>query len=431
MKQISIFLPLLMILTLLQGCFGGGGGSAAVSTTNTVRLVNGTSSTLSLVTGGTQLATSVAPGTASANATITSGTYPIALVASGVPSAETNFSFAATVPYTLVAYTSDQSLHLVQFADNEPAPLAGDGQIRVADLSADAGNLDVYMAPVSALSDTYSPTAASPALQAATLLAQNVSGTTLYNEVLANTYHVWVTGANNITDLRLDIPSITIANQQILTLVLTSTTGGGLVDGLLVTQQGAVLAQKNTNARIRIAANTTSPIATATAGATAVNLIGNSTSFDYAVGSYVLVPAGSTAITINGSPASCTPVTTAGEDLTLLLTGTNACNPLVDDNTRPTSGYAKLRLVNGVNGGGAFSLAFNGVQVASNITFGTASIPTLNNQGIVNSSISASLVATPTVPTLITPVVLNSQGVYSLFLLGTSGTPTGTLIQDH
>jgi hypothetical protein len=429
-KQISIFLPLLMILTLLQGCFGGG-GSAAVGTTNTVRLVNGTSSTLSLVTGGTQLATSVAPGTASANATITSGAYPIALVASGVPSAETNFSFAATVPYTLVAYTSDQSLHLVQFIDNEPAPLAGDGQIRIADLSADAGNLDVYMAPVSALSDTYSPTAASPALQAATLLAQNVSGTTLYNEVLANNYHLWVTGAGNITDLRLDIPSVTIANQQILTLVLTSTTGGGLVDGLLVTQQGAVLAQQNANARIRIAANTTNPITSATAGAAAVSLIGSSTSFNSAVGSYILVQAGSTAITINGSAASCTPVTTHGEDLTLLLTGANACNPLVDDNTRPTSGYAKLRLVNGVNGGSAYSLAYNGVLVAQNIAFGTASVPTLNNQGIVNSGISASLVATPNVSAIITPVNLTSQGVYSLFLLGTSGTPTGSLIQDH
>ena len=420
-----------MILTLLQGCFGGG-GSAAVSTTNTVRLVNGTSSTLSLVTGGTQLATSVPPYSVSANATITSGTYPIALVASGVPSAETNFSFGATVPYTLVAYTSDQSLHLVQFIDNEPAPLAGDGQIRIADLSADAGNLDVYMAPVSALSDTYSPTAASPALQAATLLAQNVSGTTLYNEVLANNYHLWVTGAGNITDLRLDIPSVTIANQQILTLVLTSTTGGGLVDGLFVTQQGAALAQQNTNARIRIAASTTSAITTATAGAAAVNLIGGSTlPFDYAVGSYVLVPAGSTTITINGSAASCTPVTTNGEDLTVLLTGTNACNPLVDDNTRPTSGYAKLRLVNGISGAGSYSLAYNGVQVAQNIGFGTASVPTLNNQGIVNSGISATLVATPAISTLISPVNLNSQGVYSLFLLGTSGAPISILNPDH
>jgi hypothetical protein len=422
-KQLSIFLPLLMILTLLQGCFGGG-GSAAVSTTNTVRLVNGTGSTLSMVTAGSQLATAVAPGTASANTTITSGTYPIALVASGVPSAETNFSFSATVAYTMVAYTSDQSLHLVQFIDNEPAPLAGDGQIRIADLSADAGNLDVYMAPVSsALSDTYSPTTASPALQAATLLAQNVSGTTLYNEVLANNYHVWVTGAGNITDLRLDIPSVTIANQQILTLVLTSTTGGGLVNGLFVTQQGAVQAQTNTNARIRVAANTSSAITTATAGAAVVNLIG-SQPFNNAVGSYVLVPAGSTTITTNGTPA-CTPVTTPGEDMTILVTGAYACNPLVDDNTRPTSGYAKLRLVNGVSG--AYSLAYNGVQVAQNIGFGTASVPTLNNQGIVNSGISASLVASPTGITLISPVNLNSQGVYSLFLLGTSN----PLIQDH
>lgn len=420
-----------MILTLLQGCFGGG-GSAAVSTTNTVRLVNGTGSTLSMVTAGSQLATAVAPGTASANATITSGTYPIALVASGVPSAETNFSFSATVAYTMVAYTSDQSLHLVQFIDNEPAPLSGDGQIRIADLSADAGNLDVYMAPVSTLSDAYSPTVASPALQAATLLAQNISGTTLYNEMLANTYHIWVTGAGNPTDLRLDIPSIQIVNQQIVTLVLTSTTSGGLVDGLLVTQQGAVQAQKNTNARIRIAANTTANLSSATAGAGNLSLIGSSTSYNSNVGSYVLVPAGSTTITLNGSVA-CTPVTTPGEDMTILVTGANVCNPpLVDDNTRPVSGYAKLRLVNGVNGGVPASLAFNGVQIASSVTFGAASVPTLNNQGIVSSGISASLVTTPATVPLLTTATLNSQGVYSLFMLGGSGVAvTGTLIQDH
>jgi hypothetical protein len=432
-RHTSTFLSLLLSLTLLQGC---GGGSSTSSTYYTFRLVNGTSNTLDMVTGGTMLASAVAYGTASSNVTLSSGTYIIALedTGTGIPSAEINASFSTATPYTLFAYTSAQSLHIAQFIENESAPASGDGKIRIADLSPDAGNVDVYISTDNdPTHDVYTPNVASAALSAATRLVQNLSGTSHYFEIPKNTYHIWVTGAGNITDLRLDIPSIGISDQQILTLVLTGTSGGVLVDGMFVTQQSAVVAQQNTNARIRIAANTTSAVTSATAGG--VDLLGGVSSFNLAIGSYVIVPSGSTTIALIGGNSSATcpsPTTTHGEDLTLLLTAAT-CTVLVDYNTRPASGYAKLKLVNGINGGSDITLIDNSLLIASNVALGTASDPTANNgQGILSYSILHNLAITTTTPPYsATNVSLLSQGIYSLFMLGSSTAATGILSHDR
>ena len=438
MKRLSIFLPL-MLLTLLQGCFGGGG--SAVSTTNTVRLVNGTINNLDMATGGSILASNVPYGGASGNATITSGTYTIEVqnAGTGLPTAQTNLTFTALVPYTLLAYTtgpynsSGQGIpHIAPFIDTEPAPAPGVGEIRVADLAPDAGNLDVYISTdntPAALTNTAAP------------FASNISGTTGYFQMPQNIYyHIWVTGAGAPSDLRLDYPKVYIGSQQSLTLALTGTTGGVLVDGLVIPQQGIPYApQKNPNARIRIAASTSLTTATATVAATTTttavtaNLLGGVSPFTNALGTYILVPAGSTAFALNSGAISCSPITTThGEDLTLLVTAAaTPCTTLVDDNTRPNSGYAKIRLVNGVNGSNYLSLNFNTVQIAANVALGSASIPTLNN-GIEMSGSNFSLDVT-NLPTTYskTGVTLQSQGVYSLFMLGTSTAPIGILNPDH
>jgi hypothetical protein len=281
--------------------------------------------------------------------------------------------------------------------------------------------------------DVYAPGAVSPALLGANRLAQ-ISSTSGYFEVPANTYHIWVTGAGDKTDLRLDIPSIALADQQISTLALTSTTGGALLDGLLVDQQGAVAARQNTNARIRIAANTTTDLTSATAAN--LSLLGGASPFNSGVGSYILVPAGSTPIALSsgtGIGNCASPVTTLhGEDLTLLVTAAT-CTVLADDNTRPPAGFAKLRLVNGVNGGSNISLEDNSVLIAPNVALGEASIPTLNgNQGIVSTGSLSNLTVSPTTPAFSAPnVSLLFEGVYSLFMLGNSSAATGVLIHDH
>jgi len=436
LKPVRTYLPLLLTLILLQGCGHQGGSSTSQ---NSVRLVNATANTLDMATAGTTLASGVAYGTASGNVTLNTGTYLIELerAGTGLPSAQINFSFSAAAPFTLLAYPSSQNLQIAQFIENELAPALGDGKIRIADLSTDAGNVDVYMSTDNnPADDVYAPGVVSPALLGASHLVQISSGVSSYFEIPANTYHIWVTGAGDKTDLRLDMPSIAIADQQISTLALTSTTGGALVDGLLFNQQGAVIGRQNTNARMRIAVNTTTSLTSATAAS--LSLLGGVSPFNSDVGSYVVVPAGSTPIVLSsgaGIGSCASPVTTLrGEDLTLLVTAAT-CTVLTDDNTRPIGSFAKLRLVNGVNGGSNISLADNSVLIASDVALGQASIPTTNgNQGLVSVSATSlsNLIVSPTTPAFSAPnVTLLPGGVYSLFMLGSSSAATGLLIHDH
>jgi Domain of unknown function (DUF4397) len=422
-KKISFLLPLLFTLTLLQGCNGGGGGGSGSSS---VRLVNGTSNSLDLVSPGIVLASAVTYGNASSYVSLVSGVKNIGVAntGTGIPLQQNNYYLSPSVNYTFIAYTSGQSMLITPLADNEIAPVTGYGKFRIDNLSTDTGNVDVYMSVANGLIDTYVPSAPSAALLAAPALVTSLSGSTGFYEIPQATYHIWITGAGDKTDLRLDIPSIVISDQQIETLVLTGTTGGVLVDGLLITQQGAVVAQKNVNARIRITANTSDGPVTA-ANVDGNSLLGSSTSLTSMLGPYVLVPSGPLTINVNTIP--CTGISaTAGEDITLLVTGLIAapsCNPIPDDNTRPASGKAKLRLVNGVNSGAPRSLVYDSITIAPNVGFGIASTPYIVNSGIATN------IAVYIGPTFQT--TLQSQGVYSIFMLGNTASPIGILNLDH
>jgi hypothetical protein len=387
----------------------------------------------------TKLATGIAYAQASSSVTVTSGLSTIELenTGSSIPTAQTSFSFSNGIPYTLLAYNSGSNMYVAALPDNEIAPATGNGKIRIADLSPDAGNLDIYMAVQDSTSDVYTPSAPSAALNAATILAANLSGTTSYRELAHNTYHIWVTGANDKTDLRLDIPSITINDQQITTLILTSTTGGVLVDGLLISQPlsgvgGAVVAQKNTNARVRIASNFSAGDNITAATVSGKPILATTLTVDSPLSKYSLVPAGTLAIPANLaititalSPFTTTGLTTvAGNDYTLLTTGTSSGQSsgltyvlLSDDNTRPTTGYAKLRLING--NASTLSLVYNSITQATGVAPLTSS-PSVSVQtgGNTNSIVVGSL--------NLTSVNLQSQGVYSLFMFNNaSSIPSG------
>jgi len=425
-KKIGIFLSLLLILNQLQGCHGGGSGSGSSSTQSQVRLVNSTTdyASLDLISSGTMLASAVATGSASSYANVNSGSTAFTLVRGGssTTSAQTTISLTAGVNYTLVATTSGQQLLVTAFIDNETAPASGDGKIRISNLSADAGSVDIYVANNGG------------DLSAASAMATYVTGTTGYYEIAKGTYHIWITGAGDKTDLRLDLPSVSISDQQVLALILTGTTGGVLVDGLFVTQEGAVSAQKNGSARIRLAANITAN-GNVTATANGVSL--GTTMRSPVVGSYALVPAGALTmnVTVNGSTVNTGNLNAAaGADLTLLAAGDGAAAQfflLSDDNRRPISGKANIRLANGINGlGGNISLTADYNQIAHDVAPGTVSAATNVSSGIVNllevdsSQSNTSLYQA-------TNVNLLSQGVYSVFMLGNSTAPVGILRRDR
>jgi hypothetical protein len=259
-----------------------------------------------------------------------------------------------------------------------------------------------------------------------------------YFEIPQGTYQIWVTGVGNKADIRLYLPAIVIANLQVTTLVLTSTTGGVLVDGWLMTQLGAISAQANTSARIRVAANVAA-LGTVVATANGVSLDA-STLVSPALDTYAVVPSGALTVSAVVGGATFTPAlpaVAAGTDNTLLVAGTAAAPQfflLSDNNTLPLGGAAKLRLVNGVNGlAGNISLTADASLIAQNVAFGTASTAvTLATSGNV-SSLQVTLAPPFTVPPY--NLTLQSEGVYSVFILdppaATPNAPTEIVRADR
>jgi hypothetical protein len=432
-----LFAPLLAAVAaaplLLTAC----GGSSGDDGPGYVRFVNATSSypSLDLYENDTKASAPVVTNTVSDYATIGSGSYTFYLKPTGSSTAvvATIQSVNDGVHNTLVAYSTAGSVRTRYLTDNEAAPTVGTAKFRVFNTSYEAGNLDVY---VTAPTDTL--TNASP--NAPTIGGEKFSG---YGEITAGTYRIRVTAAGDKTDVRLDLPSVTLTDQQVLTMVLTSTPGGVLVNGLLINQQGPLQAQVNGFARVRLVAGAAAS-ATVAATVNGVNLSSGtvSTGKPPAIGTYLQVPAGALAasVSINGTDVSPTGLTAApGSDLTLLVLGSASAPQvsLISDDNSPalTSGYVKLRLVNGVNGlNAALTLqANNGVLTkSSNITFGNAGDPTQ----VINSSTASPTPlevdsATSSNALYTGNVALLTPGVYTLFMLGDAATPSAVLRLDR
>ena len=429
LRTIGFCVALFAVLTLVQGCSKSGGSGSNTSGSSQVRLVNATTNypSLDMLSSSTTVATAVAIGSASnyVNATSGTNTFTFESSGSGTPSGQTTVALQSGVNYSLAAYTSGQQIQVIAFPDNEAAPASGNGKLRVTSLSADAGSLDVYL------------TASGASSSGASALVTYLTGSSGMFEIAKGTYHIWVTGAGNATDLRLDIPSVVISDQQILTLALTSTQGGVLVDGLLMTQGGAVVAQKNGSARIRVAANISTSGTSATLSATAngVSLISSITPV---LGTYSLVPAGALSmnVTVNGSTVNVANLSApAGADLTLLALGDGTTAPqfilLNDNNKMPPNATTNLRLVNGISGlNDTISLTTDYNLIAQNIAYGTASDPAkVNGSTISLLEVNASQGNRSLYQA--TNVAIQSQGVYSVFMLGSQAAPVGVLRRDR
>jgi hypothetical protein len=432
----------------------------------TMRLVNGDINALDMYWSGSSsavpVASSIAYGTASGGVDISAGNSSVVVVNSGGNApAGIPFSFTGGYNYTMLAYPTytagQETLQLAQLADNQAAPPSGEGLLGVADY-AGAGSLDVY---VIASNGDAIPSGTRP-------WASGIAGSANYSAVTTGStsasFHIQVTGfgAGPNNDVRLDIPSVTLGNGQVMTLALTPTTGGVLVDGLLILQQEqnpiggqqVVTPYKNGSARVRIAASFAAignaPITAATANGLSILAASLSSG---SVGPYVVVPltggaaatpqtgapAGAQAlpvtlnghaVSISGSCAIATATATPGQDLTLLVTGSAAAPQyctIADDNTLAPAGYAKLRLVDGVNHyAGSFTLTDGGAYQQS-ASFGAAS--TALDVLIPSGSLS---VSPATSNSDLGSPALQVLGVYSVFMLGDSTSAAfAVLSADH
>jgi hypothetical protein len=258
---------------------------------------------------------------------------------------------------------------------------------------------------------------------------------TSYVEITKGTYRIRVTGYGDKTDVRLDIPSVALSDQQITTFMLTGTAGGVLVDALTVNQGGSVTSYKNANARLRVVAAVTGN-GSVTAGTTDGTV--SSALRAPTVGAYVSTPAALTglAVAVNGIAVDTSALAlTAGTDATLLVYGDAAAPKvklLVDDNSLATvTGNAKIRLVNVLNGlDSTITLNADYVAVADNVAFGTASTP-----ASIAASTTMRLEVTSPLRTAAlytaTDVSLVAQKVYTLFVMGDASAPVAVLRKDR
>ena len=456
----KLSLAALVALPLLHAC----GGSSSGSGSSSVRLVNASADfpTLDLVgPTGAALSAGVASFSAGSYGGVDAGTQMLSLKPTGSVSAAATGSYALgkDTSYSVVSYVANGVLTGSLITESETAPTAGTAKLRIFNtvynraVPNDADKLDVYVVTSNcadlASSSVAAVSSAVTALGAFTEIGAVAAGTP---------YHVCVTGASDRSDLRLDLPAVTLKDQQVTTLVLTSTPGGVLVNGVQIDQQGTVTSRRNLSARVRL-------VADAALGGTVSADVGGTTLAPAAgplpsprVGSYVLVPVGTggtlaTSVRINGGPAVAGSVSaTPGTDLTLLVAGTAAApvvKPIADDN-RPSTNAAlpvKVRVVNGINGlpaGSGVDLSVNNAPAASNVLFGNASTPfstvaatAAAATGLeVTSATSVLVNGTPPATTSVfkasgTDAVLRAGKVYTVFVLGDVTNTVSLLRQDH
>ena len=413
------------LVPVLQACGGGSDSDGD----GAVRLVNASSAygALDLYSSDTLLSSAVAPEGAGSYVTLGAGTYTLKLKRNGSSTTvnSTDRSVAASTSHTLLAYSTADTLRSVFLTDNETAPTSGAAKLRVFNASTEAGALDVYVTASSATLADSSPTVS----------ALGTERFSSYNEISAGSYRVRVTGSGDKTDLRLDIDGISLADQRIGTLVLTTTPGGVLVNSLFIDQKSTVTGVANPSARIRLVAGAGGN------GTVAATINGTSLSSGLrspTVGAYALVPAGSLSgsVTLEGTALTLPTATlAAGSDSTLLVTSAGGAGTatLIADDNKPaiTSTNAKLRLVHGVGAlGSSITLTADYSAVATDTPVNSASTPAAITAG-TDMRLEAT---TPTATSslfLDSAVTLVAGKVYTLFMLGDANAPAGVLRRDR
>ena len=357
----------------LSGCGGGGDDD---SSNVSLRIANATLThpSLDLLVNSSSAATATAADSVSAYVSPSSGSVTLQVNDNGAATA-----LATIIPtltggnhYTLLAYEAGGAVKTAVLNEDYATPTSGTAQIRVYDAALDAGALDVYItAPDADLATVSSPTA--------TFTTTTANSATALLAYSPGTYRVRVTAAGDKTDLRADIGGVTLASQQIATVILTPAAGGVLINGSTLIQQGSYTAARNTNARVRLAAAVSggATVAASASNGTVIDAGSVAPAFSYG---YVLVPAASTLnITVNGaSVAAPSGTLTAGADATLLVygaPGSATATLLADDNRLPTDATrTKLRMINGVTGSaGTLTLTANTAPVGTGIAPGAAS----------------------------------------------------------
>lgn len=325
--------------------------------------------------------------------------------------------------YSVLAYGREGALASLLIDDNAEAADSGKAKLRVVNAAPDAGELDVYL------------TGANEPLTGAVPLRASVKVGVLseFSTLNSGDWRLRITGAGDRKDLRLDLTGITLASRQVSTLVVTPTTGGVLVNALMLSQQAAITRHPVQHARVRAAAPNAGTMQVLVRGVPLLNAVAAPV-----VSDYQLLPAGEQPVTvlINGTPLALPNVTlAAGTELTLLVytdRGVPAAVWLTDDN-RPSvsASQAKLRLVHGRDGlVGALSAKVDFLPVPGEVTLpGVSAYTTVVARDGARITVSQAGDAAPVFEA--TDQTFVAGAVYSVFVIEGVAPAAGFLRRDR
>lgn len=358
---------------------------------------------------------------------VESGQYDILFRRAGLSSTLLTLSdrqLADDSHVTYVAYGASGQFGVLELSEDVEEPDDDDRTKFQAINVSGAGTLDVYLTD----SDT-------PLEDASPLFTVSDSTSSGMQTTDSGDYRLRVTAANDTSDVRLDVPNITLESEGVATLILSETQSGMLVDALLLPQEGDLTQFVNTNARVRAAVGlgTGSQATLSVGGVRVINGQGRGV-----ISAYTQVEAGDVAVTlsIDGTQAAIDNQTlVAGGDYTALIwtdsSGTRL-SLIDDDNHVPTSsGDTKIRLLNGLSTNGAnLTLYVDNFPYAEGTVLGTASAYYEIDSG---TDLDASVEDSGTATTLLNREVdLEASAVYTLMAFGrTDGTVDSTLRKDR
>lgn len=357
---------------------------------------------------------------------VESGTYDIKFRRAGISSTLLTLSdrkLADDSNVTYVAYGAVGRFGVLAIGEDVEEP-DDNGRTKLQAINvSEAGALDIYLTdPDVPLED------ASPLFAGVTEV-----GSMLTTD--SGDYRLRVTGANDTSDIRLDIPTITLENKKVATLILSETTSGMLVDALLLPQQGGLTQFVNTKARVRAAVGlgSGSMASLRVGGVNIINGQGRGV-----ISAYSQVEAGSVDVTllVDGAQVPIDHQTlVAGGDYTVLIwndaAGTRA-SLIADDNHVPTTANdTKIRLLNGLSTQAVpLTLYVNFFPYAEGTQLGTASSYSDVDGGTdyqvdVHNAVTASSL-------LSRELDLQASAVYTLLVFGKAdGTVDSTLRKDR
>ncbi len=417
----------LLALGVLPGC---GGGNDRNRRRARVRLVNASGYTaLDLRVADSLQQASVAYGDTALYVEVDPSEADTDVSASGSSTALQSLlpTLVEDNDYTLLASGPVGALRLRLLDDNLVEAPEGRSRLRVVHGAPDAGALDVYL------------TAPDDTLASAVPLVAGLTpdGEPVLAEAATATWRLRVTAAGSKTDVRLDLPSVTLVEEGNATLVLASARGGALVNALLLAQQGAITRGDAAQARVRVVAGVAQGgVVDAQVGSVLLMAgVGSP-----AVGLYTLVPSAGEALplqlAVDGQPLLVPAVALQpGADYTLMLSGLPdgpRADWIADDNRLPVdTGRTKLRLVHGLaDFDGTLSLTADFLPVANGVLPGQASTyGEVQASNLAQLAVAGAGQAQPVFQAQ--EQVLRADAVYSLFIVGPLAAPVGILRRDR